>query len=982
MVIGSGIVFPLPADRLPDSQSSWQEVSVRICRVAACVATAYLIYGASALAQVQVNEQQSPQVASGVTVPRLVRIKGTVVDETGKPRSANIGITFTLYKDQDGQFVVWQETQTVQLDSAGHYSVLLGATNEAGLPQEIFSTGEARWLGIRPDGQAEQPRTLLLSVPYAMKAGDSEMLGGRPASAFVLADSQYSLAQPAYGTSTASANSQVGSQIPAPSSGAVLNSSPQAACSSITSDGTATANQITKFTSACNIENSAIFESGGNVGIGNTSPAGKLDVSGSAFIRGSLSALGGAIFPPAGTATPSGGFVSFPLDLEASSYNTGSSGPVSYIFRWQADPVGNDTSTTGATLNLLYGISGNVSQTGLSVAQNGILTFAPGQTFPGAGGGGTVTSVGTGAGLTGGPITNSGTISIPSAGVTNAMLANSTIKVVAGTGMSGGGTMALGGTVTLTNAAPGLGGTVTSVGSGTGLTGGPITGSGTLSLDTSFTDARYLQLTGGTLTGGLNGTTAAFTGGLAGSTGTFSGTVSAAGALMAQTGTATAAKGFISSPFDLQASSFSSATSKAIAQDFRWQAEPTGNNTSSPSGSLNLLFGSNGSSPTETGLSIASNGLVTFASGQTFPGGGGGTVTSVGTGAGLTGGPITGSGTISIPPAGVTNSMLANSSITVQAGSGLQGGGTVALGGTVTLTNTASGGTVTSVGTGAGLTGGPITTSGTISIPSAGVVNSMLANSSINVQAGSGLSGGGTVALGGTVTLAGNFAGTADGIAYFSSPTSLTSTPAPTNGQILIGSTGNAPVLGTLTAGQNISITNSPGSVTISAAGGGGATLPFFISGGQRTGASQPAALNITKLWGFLLPYSVTTTKITYDVTTADNTANNYDIGIYNSSGNLVVDIGPTPGTTFAPSKLFRTLSWTQGSTALAAGKYYFGLTMNCSASCAQIGAVGSYVSFAINASAGASTGGALPSAVTPPADNWAQGNQPTVVIQ
>jgi len=955
---------------------------VRFSRVAACVVTAYLIYGALALAQVQNNEQQSPASASGATVPRLIRIKGTVVDETGKPRSANLGITFTLYKDQNDQVAVWQETQTVQLDSAGRYSVLLGATNEAGLPQEIFSAGEARWLGIRPDGQAEQPWTLLLSVPYALKAGDTEMLGGRPASDFVLANSQYSWAQPASGTLAGSANSQFGSQIPTPGSGAMLNSGPQASCSSITSDGTATANQIAKFTSACNIENSAIFESGGNVGIGNKSPAGMLDVSGSAFIRGTLSALGGAILPPVGTATPGGGFASFPLDLAASVYNSALPGPVSYFYRWQAQPVGNDTSTTGATLNLLYGIGGNVIQTGLSVAQNGILTFAPGQTFPGVGTG-TVTSVGTGAGLTGGPITTSGTISIPSAGVTNAMLANSTIKVVAGTGMSGGGTVALGGTVTLTNADPGLGGTVTSVGSGTGLTGGPITGSGTLSLDTSFTDARYLQLTGGTLSGGLNGTTAAFTGGLTGSTGTFSGTVSAAGDLLPQTGTATAAKGFNSNPFDLQASSFSSALSKAIAQDFRWQAEPTGNNTSTPSGSLNLLFGSNGSSPAETGLSIASNGLITFASGQTFPGGsGGGTVTSVGTGAGLTGGPITTSGTISIPTAGVVNSMLANSSITVQAGSGLQGGGTVALGGTITLTNTASGGTVTSVGTGAGLTGGPITTSGTISIPAAGVVNSMLANPSINVLAGSGLSGGGAVALGGTVTLAGNFAGTPDGIAYFSSPASLVSTPAPTNGQILIGSTGNAPVLGTLTAGQNISITNSPGSVTISAAGGGSPTLPFFITGGERTGAFQPAALNITKLWGFLLPYSVTTTKITYDVTTADNTANNYDIGIYNSSGNLVVDIGPTPGTTFAPSKLFRSLSWTQGSTALAAGRYYIGLTMNCSASCAQIAAVGSYVSFAINASAGASTGGALPSTVTPPADTWAQGNQPTVVIQ
>ncbi|MGA9075045.1 MAG: hypothetical protein WB368_13095, partial [Candidatus Sulfotelmatobacter sp.] len=48
--------------------------------------------------------------------------------------------------------------------------------------------------------------------------------------------------------------------------------------------------------------------------------------------------------------------------------------------------------------------------------------------------------------------------------------------------------------------------------------------------------------------------------------------------------------------------------------------------------------------------------------------------------------------------------------------------------------------------------------------------------------------GGGTVALGGTVTLSSNFSGTPDGIAYFSNPTRLTSTPAPTNGQILIGS--------------------------------------------------------------------------------------------------------------------------------------------------------------------------------------------------
>jgi trimeric autotransporter adhesin len=937
-------------------------------RVSACLLAACLIVSFNSISSAQTAAQaSSPSTVPAANVPRLIRIHGVVLENSGKPASGGMAITFSLYKDETDQTAVWQETQNVQLDPAGHYSVLLGVTNDAGLPLEIFSTGDARWLGVRPDGQVEQPRILFLSVAYALKAADSEMLGGKPASAFVLAASQYSSAQ-AISTGVT------------PNTDTVVT--PATACSSLTSDGTATSNQITKFTAPCNLENSAIFESGGNVGIGNTNPAGTLDVSGSAFIRGLLTAPSGALFPATGTATAAQGFVSNPAEFRASTYNSSITGPVSYLFQWEAEPSGNDTSNTAATMNLLFGVPGDVFETGFSITRNGIVNFAPGQTFPGTGSG-TVTSVATGAGLTGGPITGSGTISIPTAGVTNAMLANSSVTVKAGAGLSGGGSVALGGTVTLTSAATG---TVTSVASGTGLSGGPITSSGTLSLNTSFTDGRYLQLSGGVLSGALTGTTGAFTGGLAASTGTFSSTVSAAGALLPDTGTATSGKGFNSNPLDLQASSFSSKTSSAIAQDFRWMAEPTGNDTSSPSSSLNLLFGLGGATPAETGFSIASNGLITFASGQTFPGGGsgGGTVTNVNTGAGLTGGPITTAGTISIPAAGVTNAMLANPSITVKAGSGLSGGGTVALGGTVTLTNTASGGTVTSVATGAGLTGGPVTTTGTISIPAAGVTNSMLANPSITVVPGSGLSGGGTVALGGSVTLSSNLSGTTDGIAYFSGATNLSSTAAPTNGQILIGSTGKAPVLATLAAGSNVSITNGPGSVTISAAGGGGGGSPlqFFATGGQHTGAAQAATHNLNKVWGFLLPYNVTTTEVVYDVTTADNTANDYDIGIFDASGNLLVDIGPTAGTKFSPAKGFRTLIWTQGSTSLTAGRYYLALTTNCSSSCAAVAASPAFVSFAIDLSAGASTGGALSSTITVPADLWGSGNQPTVVVR
>jgi len=64
---------------------------------------------------------------------------------------------------------------------------------------------------------------------------------------------------------------------------------------------------------------------------------------------------------------------------------------------------------------------------------------------------GTVTSVATGSGLTGGPITSTGTISIANGGVTNAMLANNSVNINTGTGLSGGGSVSLGGTLNLAN---------------------------------------------------------------------------------------------------------------------------------------------------------------------------------------------------------------------------------------------------------------------------------------------------------------------------------------------------------------------------------------------------------------------------------------------------------------------------------------------------------------------------------------------------
>jgi hypothetical protein len=80
------------------------------------------------------------------------------------------------------------EAETVKLDEQGRYTVLLGATLPDGLPLDLFTTGKALWVGVQPQlpGEGEQPRVLLVAVPYALKAVDADTLGGKSVGDFVL----------------------------------------------------------------------------------------------------------------------------------------------------------------------------------------------------------------------------------------------------------------------------------------------------------------------------------------------------------------------------------------------------------------------------------------------------------------------------------------------------------------------------------------------------------------------------------------------------------------------------------------------------------------------------------------------------------------------------------------------------------------------------------------------------------------------------
>jgi hypothetical protein len=245
---------------------------------------------------------QSPQV----TAPTLVRLDGRLTTPNGEPRAGTVAVVVSLYADKDDPTPLWIEHQAITLDSSGRYTIFAGATQPEGLPREHFLSNSAHWLGIAVQGEPEQPRVMLVTMPYALKAAEADTLGGKTATDFVLNERFAESVKSAL--KKASMSSVVVTGVDAAGTGPGIN-----ALNFLLKDngsGGSTASTIA-------------FDSGTNLGVGTSGPTTKLDVNG---VIGLLD--GGAKVRNGGISSQGNGLVfDFGVNVDSNNYFGGAYTP-------------------------------------------------------------------------------------------------------------------------------------------------------------------------------------------------------------------------------------------------------------------------------------------------------------------------------------------------------------------------------------------------------------------------------------------------------------------------------------------------------------------------------------------------------------------------------------------------------------------------------------------------------------------------------
>jgi hypothetical protein len=105
----------------------------------------------------------SPRPSESINIQRLFKFSGNLASSHREGFVAGAGpLRLAIYNEPAGGKARWQETQNVNVDAQGRYTVLLGETAPEGFPAGLLTSGATYWLGVQASGQPEEARVQLV----------------------------------------------------------------------------------------------------------------------------------------------------------------------------------------------------------------------------------------------------------------------------------------------------------------------------------------------------------------------------------------------------------------------------------------------------------------------------------------------------------------------------------------------------------------------------------------------------------------------------------------------------------------------------------------------------------------------------------------------------------------------------------------------------------------------------------------------------